>query len=219
MEKKPTIKEMKALVEEGNLEYLIDLTNALERRGHYRESYRYLQIAYRKGSRRALRFICDLCNSDNLDKYLSKEEQFNWYLRSFNEEGVDYITYVMAQCYREGIGVKVNLDKYIYYLQLCSDDGSTTATLELATCYEKGYGVEQSYEKAYQLYTDCVDEHFKRDTTSLYKEAYYRYHELGGAIKDMDTIKYILLKAGRHNTESRKLYKEIFIEDYPEDKQ
>ncbi|MCR4910939.1 MAG: hypothetical protein K5925_00200 [Bacilli bacterium] len=216
MKNKLTIKEMKTLVEQGHLEYFIDLSNKLENRRQYYESYRYLLLAFQKGNKYALKLLCELCNSGNLDKYLSKEEQFNWYLRSYHENGVDYITYILAQCYREGIGTKIDLDKYIFYLNLCHEDGSITATIELALCYENGFAVEQNYEKAYKLYTSCFDEHFKRDPISLYKEAYYRYHEFGGAIKDLNIIKDILIRSGMNNSKSRELYKEIFGEDYCE---
>ena len=151
-EKKYTTEELEELVNNGNTRYLMQLAH------HYRDDERFLDAykTYLKlvqfGNNTANRFICLMCDDDELDAFLSKEEQFNWLLRYYEVEGVDYITSVLAKWYRCGIGIKQNLDKYIYHLTECANDGSSTCTIELAECYENGFGVEQSYEKAFDLY-------------------------------------------------------------------
>ena len=216
MEKKEyTTEELKKLVEEGDNRYLMQLGHHLREDGEFLEAYKaYLKVV-QLGNNMGNRFICTMCNENELDGFLSKEEQFNWLLRYYEVEGVNYYTSVLARWYKDGIGIKKNLDKYIYHLTQCAEDGSSACTIELAECYENGFGVEQSYEKAFELYDNYVDEHGKPDNTCLYKSAYYRYHELGGAKRNLEVIKRMLLRAGRFSGAAKRLYEEIFNEEFP----
>ena len=215
--KELTIKELKEKINNGDTRYYLPLAHLYRRRKNYLSAYKCYIKVIGQGHPYCARFICEMIGDGNLDKYLSKEEQFNWLLRFHDTYGVDYYTSVLAYWYKDGIGVQKDLKKYVYYLTECADDGSCCCLRELAECYEKGIGVEQSYEKAYDLYSHYYDEHGKPDITCLYKEAYYMYHELGGAKKDMELIKRLLIRSGRFNKEARDFYKDIFNEDFPED--
>lgn len=210
-----TLEELKAKVENNEIEYIRPFAHALRKEGHYFEAYQNYIKSIRYGHPYSARYICEMCYSGDLDQYLTKEEQFNWLLRFYDTCGVDYYTYILAKWYKDGIGVKKDINKYIHYLTLCAEDGSSNATIELAKCYEDGFGVDKSYEKAFKLYDEYHDEHGKPDMYCLYKVAYYHYYELAGKTRDLAYIKKLLLYAGKYDLEAKAFYIEIFKEDFP----
>ena len=217
MKSECTIDEMIALVEEGKKEYLLQLGHALCDEKRYQEAYHYYLIAAEDGNPAALRFICMLCWDNVLDDILTKEQQFHYFLQYHEKEGPTYITYLLAQCYKDGRGVEKDLAKYVEYLSMVAVEGFSTGVIELAECYEEGIGVEQDYAKAFDLYSHYIDEHCKPNAYCLYKEAYYCYHELGGAKKNLDYIKRLLLRSGKQTVLARNLYEEIFQEPFPKE--
>ena len=140
---------------------------------------------------------------------ISDEELFQLLLKRHNY-GVSSFSYILAYCYKDGIGTEKNIKKYIEVLKMVANDGSRYATIELAECYEKGFGVRKNLKKAFDLYYHYVDEHFKMDFECAYKSALYMLNEWGGAKKDMMQIEYHLRYAARVENEAKKLYIELF---------
>ncbi len=200
--------KVKKLADQGNPSCIFEYGLRLYEKEQYEESYKYL-IQISKGDNfyileRIIEIAYYYCKG-----IMSDEELFALLLRRHNHSSSFY-SYILAYFYRDGRGCKKDLDKYIELLKICSSDGSSHATHELAECYEKGFGVPQSYEEAFKVYYYWVDDHCRMDYWCAYKAAYYMYHEIGGAKKDMDNIEYHLRYACRVHEEARKLYKEIF---------
>ena len=157
-EKELTTEELEELVKQGQNQYLLDLGHHYKNEERYLEAYQTFFKSASLGNEMGARFICHMIDAEYLDDFMSKVEQFNWLARYHEVFGVSYITSVLARFYKDGIGVKKNLSKYVLHLSECAEDGSSTCTVELARCYEEGYGVEQSYEKAYKLYYNYYDD-------------------------------------------------------------
>ena len=168
-------------------------------------------MAYEQGNTFALLQMMYIVSGNHVD--ITDEEKFK-IVKASSDRWSGYSTLVLAYYYRDGVGTEVDIDKFFELLRICADDGSLSAATTLANCYEQGLYTEQSYEKAYDIYDNWYDDHGRPDLFFLYKCAYYMYHELGGAKKDLDAIRYCLKRSGRWHQEARDLYKEIFNEEW-----
>lgn len=204
--------EVKKLADSGNFTGIFEYGMRLFNQEKYQESYDYLIKLINSNNFIVWERIITLAYS-YLPNVMSDEDLFKLLLRRHNR-GSSYYSYILAYFYRDGRGCQKDLNKYIELLKICSNDGSMYATYELAECYEKGFGVVQSYKDAFDVYSNWLDDHGKRDYWCEYKVAYYMLHELGGTKKDMDSIEYHLRYAAKVHEEARKLYKELFSKEW-----
>ena len=83
--------------------------------------------------------------------------------------------YHLAQCYKNGYGVKINPEQYFNYLCKAYDEGYRLAITEIVACYEVGYGTNKDNKKAIKILTeDYLKTNFDYEAAqiaNLYKEA------------------------------------------------
>lgn len=201
-------KDIKSLADKGNKSCIFEYGLRLYDLDQYEESFKYLYQLVDIDNSFIWERIINIAY-EHIPGILTDEELFRLLLKR-HEKGSSYYSYILSYFYREGRGCKKDLTKYNELLRICSNDGSMSATYELAGNYEKGYGVIQSYEEAFKIYYYWLDDHGRKDYWCAYKAAYYMYHEIGGAKKDLGQIEYLLVYASRVYQEARDLYKEIF---------
>lgn len=203
--------EVKALADTGNYTAIYEYGERLYFQKRYRESFKYLYSLVDYDNFLIWERIIDIVRGYEPD-LLKDKELFNLLLRRHQYSSSSY-SYTLAHFYRDGIGTRRSLKKYVELLAICSNDGSIYATKELAECYERGFGVRKSLRKAFKIYYYFYDEHGKKDFWCSYKVAIYMLNEWGGAKKDMHLIKYYLEYAAKVLNEARELYIELFNED------
>lgn len=200
-------KEVKKLADGGNYIAIFEYGMRLYCKNRYKQAFKYLYTLIDRDNYYIWQRIYDI--SCHLKNALTDKQKFELLCRIHSKDSGMY-SYYLASYYEKGKGCRKSLKKYNELLAICAHDGSRYATIELAENYEKGYGVRKSLKKAFELYDHYLDEHCKRDWWCAYKAAYYRYHELGGAKKEMGLIEYDLRFAAQMYDEAKKLYIEIF---------
>ena len=203
--------EVKELADSGNYTGIFEYGMRLYNQERYREAFEYFKKIEKYDNAFIWEKIVDIAYYYEKD-LLTDKEIFDLLTKIHNKWSNSY-TYILADFYKEGRGVKQDLKKYVELLRECANDGSTYAVAELAKCYEEGIGVDKSLEEAFKIYYYFYDDHGKMDYWCAYRTAIYMLHEWGGAKKDMGQIKYYLRYAARTIKDSKKLYIELFNEE------
>ncbi|MBR0294475.1 MAG: sel1 repeat family protein [Bacilli bacterium] len=128
--------------------------------------------------------------------HLTDEEKAYWYKRAADKNDL-FSMWKLAHCYRDGRGVKQNIEEYIRLITYLTEQGYCSVALELADLYERGEYVEQSYEKAFKIYGDFA---FGENSSleARYKYAYYLLHGIG-CTKNRESAKEHFLYLARYH--------------------
>ena len=206
-----TDEEVKALADAGEYIAIFEYGIRLFNQDRYRESYEYLKQIEKYDNFLVWERIVDIAYYYEKD-LLTDKEIFDLLTKIHNKWASSY-TYILADFYRDGRGVKKDLKKYVELLRECANDGSCYAVAELARCYEEGIGVRKSLKEAFKIYYYFYDEHGRMDYWCAYRVAIYMLNEWGCAKKNMNEIKFYLNYASRGNREAKKLYIKLFNEE------
>jgi len=200
-------KEVKKLADQGNFIAIFEYGMRCYNKNRYKTAFKYLYSIIDCNNSYIWTRVYDL--TYYVKDALTDKQKFELLCRIHSHDSSIY-SYYLARYYEKGIGCRKSLKKYNELLAICARDGSRYATIELAENYEKGYGVRKSMRKAFQLYDGYLDEHCKMDWWCAYKSAYFRYHKLGGAKKEMCAIEHDLRFAAQMYNQAKQLYIEIF---------
>lgn len=117
----------------------------LEFRDEIEAAQKYFRMAAEKGCEQAMIFLCKILFSRE------DPETFEWAQKLAAGkywEGDSYL----ASCYRDGIGVKKDHEKFVELARKLNENDIPDGTYMLATAYRNGLGVPADTEKAIEIF-------------------------------------------------------------------
>lgn len=117
----------------------------LEFRDEIEAAQKYFRMAAEKGCEQAMIFLCKILFSRE------DPETFEWAQKLAAGkywEGESYL----ASCYRDGIGVKKDHEKFVELARKLNENDIPDGTYMLATAYRNGLGVPADSEKAIEIF-------------------------------------------------------------------
>ena len=128
-----------AFGQEGlSIEELNQTANRLLAERNYTEALRYIRPAAEQGSAWA-RYNLGVHYQNNGDH----ASGVKWFRKAAEQRFPD-AQEGLGICYREGKGVKKNLEEAVYWFRAAAEQGFAPAQYDLGVCYHKGEGVERS---------------------------------------------------------------------------
>lgn len=110
------------------------------------------------------------------------DKAFQLFLQA-QEEGED-VNYSLGNCYLEGVGVEVNLEKAAEYYK---KDNSASGINKIAEAFLKGKGVEKNYDEAFKYYQMAAD---MGSSVALNEIGDMYYNGYLGPINYIEAVKY-----------------------------
>ena len=88
-------------------------------------------------------------------------------LRGWMKKGKVWAISMLADRYKDGVGVKQSDKKTIELYEMAAKRGNASAQYNLGVCYYNGTCVEQSYSKARELLTKAAAQGFEQAIDGL----------------------------------------------------
>jgi len=106
---------------------------------------------------------CPLCRAT----YPRSHETSIELLRPWVEKGKAWAQSILAQKYRDGVGVDQSYQQAKELFELAANQGNASAQYALGVMYQEGQGVNQSYERAAEYYEAAARQGYANAQTSL----------------------------------------------------
>ena len=128
------------------------------KRKHIPEAAGFFKLGAARGNTRAMLFMAEFYNCGQIPCEDPKKEYYYW-VKKASGLGDVQASYQLAYCYRDGIGVKRNRQKYRALLQEAADGGCADAVKELAQLLIIGdRSIKPDLVKSRALLQQLVDE-------------------------------------------------------------
>lgn len=116
----------------------------------YEQAYKYLQMAYKKGSAYASRILAYMYQHGYyVEQDIKKSFMF---AKEAADKGDANACETLGVYYDNGKGVEKNYEKAFFYLKKASDAGLAHATANLGIMYRNGHYVKTDYHEAFRLF-------------------------------------------------------------------
>ena len=93
------------------------------------------------------------------------------------EQGIPEFQVIVADMYREGAGMDVNIKKAIYWYEEASKNGNLEATYKLGVAYFRGDGLNEDVDKGIEYVERAAKDGYKMAIKTLPSMRVFKQHQ------------------------------------------